>query len=782
MKNKIFKYILSVITVVLFFVQTFAQQEKPTINTEELTLEQIKTFTQDDLLELPFTDLISLVKKFKLSSIEQLYDLILNPTQSTASKMEEDLFQSPLSTTVITSDELQKSGARSIPEALKLAPGFIVREKTNGNYDVHIRGNDFISPGSELSNTVNSTTLVMIDNRPVYNSFLGATFWENLPVSINDLEKIEIIYGPSAALYGPNAVSGVIHLITKKIEDTGLKTNVNIQAGNQSSKIATGTVNYKKGKWGVSLSGNYNNANRFQNTYYIPQKDEYVSGSEVGALNAQIDTNYVASEFSNDYSLAKRQGAVNIGITYTDSDKVQLSYMGSYQSSTIQTAYMDVGSVISTRESSSFSNSLNLNVGNFDSHLSVLSGKLNAIKGMPGYEYDFMELNGKLGYNFNFKNLILRPGITANYANYSDENYVDVTANDGLLNGSAELGTIQGSLRVDYTAFEKLRIVGAWLQGYFYKPDRNYNSYQLATSYQANDNTLVRFVASKSNSSPFVLNTYMDKSIEVPLIEDNNNSEGGVMSINMVGNEDLNPLEMNMIELGIRHNFMKNLQADVSVFYNTSKKYSQLVREERTTTSEQSSDSPQEGTAQEPTTSMTVTESMQNLDLEATQLGVTASLKYVMNQKFNASVFATYQKTDLDNFEISNTSYYEEITGKTFDNQSLNNNSIYISMEHKYTPSFYGGASINFAPTKKWNFNSSIYAYSKQESFYTQGRSFMNLQIDPKISFNLKASYHVNNWMQIFVNARNLTNNTNREFIFTDKTGGTYMGGISINL
>ena len=782
MKNVLFKYMVAVMALGIFSNHINAQQEKPIININELTLEQMKNYTQDDLLQLPFEDLIALVKKFKLSSVQELYNLLLNPTQSTASKMEEDVFQSPLATTVITADELKKSGARSIPEALKLAPGFIVREKTNGNYDVHIRGNDFIAPGSDLSNSVNSTTLVMIDNRPVYNSFLGATFWENLPISVNDIDKIEIIYGPSAALYGPNAVSGVIHLITKKADKDGFQTDFDIQAGNNNTKIASGALNYKKENWAFNLSGNYTNSDRFQDTYYIPQLNEEVSGEEVGAQNAIKDTNYIASEFTNDYSLAKDQGAFNIGISYHPSDNIELTYKGSYQASTIQTAYMDVGSVISTRKSSSFSNSLNLNIGNFDGHFSLLSGNLNAIKGMPGYEYDYKEAIGKMGYNFKYKNLVVRPGVTANYAYYSDEDYVDVEANTGLLNGSAELGTIQGSLRLDYTAFERLRIVGAWLQGYFYKPERSYNSYQFASSYKASDKTLIRMVVSKSNSSPFVLNTYMDKSIQMFMPANETNDESTSLSLNMVGNENLKPQEMNMLELGVRHNFMKNLHADVSVFYNKSKNYSQLVSEQRNPGEQETGSAPEEEINQEPGSSITITESMQNMDLKSSQFGVTASLKYVMSHKFNAAIFATYQKTDLDDFKISDATVYKELTGEVIDPMTLNQDPAYISMEHQYTPSFYGGASLNYAPSKKWNINTSVYGYSKQKSFYTEGRSFMNVEIDPKISFNLKTSYQVNNWMQIYVNARNLTNNTNREFMFTDKTGGIYMGGVNIKL
>ena len=59
--------------------------------------------------------------------------------------------------------------------------------------------------------------LVLIDDRPVFDYFNGGTFWEQLPITIEEVERIEVIRGPSSALYGPNAVCGVVHIITMGI-------------------------------------------------------------------------------------------------------------------------------------------------------------------------------------------------------------------------------------------------------------------------------------------------------------------------------------------------------------------------------------------------------------------------------------------------------------------------------------------------------------------------------------------------------------------------------------
>src|SRR5919107_404523 len=147
---------------------------------------------------------------------------LLNVKIVSASKKSELLFEAPLSASVVTKQDIHRAGATSIMEALRLVPGMIVREQSNGNYDIHLRGMDNVPPNAPFDVTSNTTTLVMIDNRPVYSYLRGGTFWETLPVDINDVEKIEVVRGPAGALYGPNAVNGVINIITREPKIQGL--------------------------------------------------------------------------------------------------------------------------------------------------------------------------------------------------------------------------------------------------------------------------------------------------------------------------------------------------------------------------------------------------------------------------------------------------------------------------------------------------------------------------------------------------------------------------------
>ena len=219
-----------------------------------------------------------------------LYDLdleaLMNIDVYSVSKKSESLFDALLSASVLTREEIQKSGAITIPEVLRLVPGLIVREMTTGNYDIHIRGNDNIQ-GTKLNYAQNTISLVMIDNRVVYSYYQGSTFWETLPISVNDIERIEVVRGPSSALYGPNAVSGVIHIITIKNNqnDDKLHANANLQAGTLNSKIANASVSYGGIKnLDLRVSGNYTFLDRSQDDYYSYYLGRYTTRDSLAII------------------------------------------------------------------------------------------------------------------------------------------------------------------------------------------------------------------------------------------------------------------------------------------------------------------------------------------------------------------------------------------------------------------------------------------------------------------------------------------------------------------
>ena len=130
---------------------------------------------------------------------------------TTVSKEPEEVWKTPAAIYVITQDDIRRSGATNIPEALRLAPGVEVARITSDEYAIGIRGFN-----SRLSRYV----LVLIDGRTVYTPLTAGTYWETQDTFIQDVDRIEVIRGPGGTIWGPNAVNGVINIITKNAKDT----------------------------------------------------------------------------------------------------------------------------------------------------------------------------------------------------------------------------------------------------------------------------------------------------------------------------------------------------------------------------------------------------------------------------------------------------------------------------------------------------------------------------------------------------------------------------------
>ena len=130
---------------------------------------------------------------------------------TTPSKAPVAAFRTPDAIYVITGEDIRRSGATSIPEALRLAPGVEVARIDASNWSIGIRGF-----GSNLTRSV----LVLIDGRTVYTPLFAGTNWDVQNTLMDDIDRIEVIRGPGGTIWGPNAVNGVINIITKDSKDT----------------------------------------------------------------------------------------------------------------------------------------------------------------------------------------------------------------------------------------------------------------------------------------------------------------------------------------------------------------------------------------------------------------------------------------------------------------------------------------------------------------------------------------------------------------------------------
>jgi iron complex outermembrane recepter protein len=149
------------------------------------------------------------------SSIGELKQLnvedLMNVQVTSVARHPERLIEAASAIQVITQEDIRRSGATSIPEALRLADNLQVAQKNSHDWAISSRG---------FNTALANKLLVMIDGRTVYTPLYSGVFWDVQDYVLADIERIEVISGPGGTLWGANAVNGVINIITKSAKDT----------------------------------------------------------------------------------------------------------------------------------------------------------------------------------------------------------------------------------------------------------------------------------------------------------------------------------------------------------------------------------------------------------------------------------------------------------------------------------------------------------------------------------------------------------------------------------
>ncbi|MDH5648390.1 MAG: TonB-dependent receptor [Gammaproteobacteria bacterium] len=128
------------------------------------------------------------------------------PTVLSASRMPQPVSEAPAAITIIDSEMIEASGARNLVDVFRLVPGFVT-----ANFD----GNRAVVSPYGLSDVYSRRIQVLIDGRSVYSPDYGGVIWSDLPLALEEIDKIEVVRGPNAASYGANSFLGVINIITK---------------------------------------------------------------------------------------------------------------------------------------------------------------------------------------------------------------------------------------------------------------------------------------------------------------------------------------------------------------------------------------------------------------------------------------------------------------------------------------------------------------------------------------------------------------------------------------
>ncbi len=217
--------------------------------------------------------------------------LVVTPTGQ-ASRVSE----SPSTTFVVTGDEIRRSGAPSLPEILRRVPGLDVRLISATDGQLGPRG---------FAYEVSDRVLVLVDGRSAYIDFFGGTSWEMLPVSLLDIERIEIVLGPGASVYGNKAMLGTINVITRSAADYPF-AEARVDAGVPADGRVAARYGAISGPWRFRATGTARSL-----TLYQPS-----GSSPAAAGGGTLSASYSPS--------ASREASLELGAIRGDVDMIPL--------------------------------------------------------------------------------------------------------------------------------------------------------------------------------------------------------------------------------------------------------------------------------------------------------------------------------------------------------------------------------------------------------------------------------------------------------------------------
>ena len=166
----------------------------------------------------------ALNSEVSVTDLESMTNAILMDVQiSSAAKKKQNLSKTAAAVFVVTAKDIRRTGATTIAEALRIVPGMNVARNDGNAWSISARG---------FTSKYANKLLVLIDGRSVYTPFFSGTYWDVQDYVMEDIERIEVIRGPGATIWGANAVNGVINVITKSSLQTQ-GTMVNVTAGSE---------------------------------------------------------------------------------------------------------------------------------------------------------------------------------------------------------------------------------------------------------------------------------------------------------------------------------------------------------------------------------------------------------------------------------------------------------------------------------------------------------------------------------------------------------------------
>lgn len=565
----------------------------------------------DELSDLPLEDLMRAAETLGVSSVDELFAAIMNKSVSSATKKEEDSFVSPLSSSALTKEEIRMYGATSIEEALKLIPGIIVTQKTNGVYDVQVRGLGNIPDNNLLLYSQASNVLLMVDGRAAFNYTLGTINIDQLPISIEDVERIEVIRGASSALYGAGAVQGVINIITEKPTSSSNLISGSGQMGSQNTNIADlalrGAISDKVAVGGVVY---LQQRNRDTNKFYVynnnnilglpDEKNEYIEPIAPGSPQMHLvkpvvpgyynlvdlaqmkqfnDLYQTIEEMSTaktgllerfpDPFLARRSMGGNGYLSITPQADTRIDLTAGYgQERKADVSLIDNFYSLSYQEFKSGYFNAAFNVKNFQFRGSYYQSSNAFQLGTPELKMKERQVQLSAGYDKAVGQFVsLRPGVDFNWSKFEDYDSETVRTSGGFLNSCAIMKAITPSLKAELN-LDKFRTIIALRSDRTNKPDKWNTSSLAAVTFKPNNDHFFRLSFSHGMRSAILINAATSYSWSRPSVPN---------KLSFKGNPEAELMKANNWEFGYRTRPSSNVLVEFEAYHSLSTDFGEMM-------------------------------------------------------------------------------------------------------------------------------------------------------------------------------------------------------------
>lgn len=562
--------------------------------------------------------------------------IILSPL-----RIEEPIFNSSTSAYVITSDMLKNSSISTIAEAMTMVPGAIVRQTTNGNFEVCFQGNDYMFKKLGSENDIsNKIFLVLINNVPINNNWYGGVNWEAIPVGLNDIERIEVYRTPQSASLGSEAITGAVNIITKREIKNGVGFSGDIKGDNYD--YAKAEANITAGindKIKLMASANYFSTRRFDDSYYILGKNKFTPSDSL--LFYQAD-----AASTNKYpSLAIERQAINLSANYTPAPKYDFWLTLSHQDEKTQTPFTDKRLIL-LNQTNQVSNSIGMSAHIYNAKIaaSFKSGTFAPAVGINGYSSDARKLFIEASYPIK-----LKKGIDLLFgANLQSSSYDNSAGSSNLGDmaiGAASFSRISSFVSASYQVNPALELLGSYRYEYVPAPYKNLNNVQISATYLLNAFQIFRASASISERPPYFLEIFTNAST--------NPKDFGLVHVSSPFTTE----KTKYINIGYRQIFNTKLNADFDTYISILDGSNYFNGTTRT-----------------------------NTNINSVNTGATGSLNY-KTAKFDASVFVCVQHSKLEAFGQTNDNMF---TPRIYGGAYFNMSAFYSKLNINAHAYFYG--------------------------------------------------------------------------------------------